>query len=59
MRAAGFTVLLVDTSPRPQEMARQLAAEMGASYLPLPHAGSAAITGAVLANAGPAARRAR
>jgi len=59
MRAAGFTVLLVDTSPRPQEAARQLAAEMGASYLPLPHAGSAAISGAVLSNAGPAQRRAR
>ena len=56
MRAAGFTVLLVDTSPRPQEAARQLAAEMGASYLPLPHAGSAAITGAVLASTGPVAR---
>ena len=53
MRAAGFTVLLVDTSPRPQETARQLASAMGASYLPLPHAGSAAITGAVLAAAGP------
>jgi len=59
MRAAGFTVLLVDTSPRPQEAARQLAAEMGASYLPLPHAGSAAITGAVLASAGPSARATR
>jgi magnesium chelatase subunit D len=59
MRAGGFTVLLVDTSPRPQEMARQLATEMGASYLPLPHAGSAAITGAVLAGAGPAAHAIR
>jgi magnesium chelatase subunit D len=59
MRVAGFTVLLVDTSPRPQEAARQLAAEMGASYLPLPHAGSAAITGAVLASTGPVARATR
>jgi magnesium chelatase subunit D len=59
MRTAGFTVLLVDTSPRPQEAARQLAADMGASYLPLPHAGSAAITGAVLAGAGPSARATR
>jgi len=53
MRLAGFTTLLVDTSPRPQESARHLAAEMGAMYLPLPYAGSAAISEAVLANAGP------
>ena len=53
MRRAGFTALLVDTSPRPQESARRLAAEMGAMYLPLPYAGSAAISQAVLATAGP------
>lgn len=49
MRAARFTTLLVDTSPRPQQLARRIAAEMGAHYLALPHAGSAAISEAVRA----------
>jgi magnesium chelatase subunit D len=35
-RAAGVTAVLVDTAPRPRPFARQLAAEMGARYLPLP-----------------------
>jgi magnesium chelatase subunit D len=35
--AASIPVLLVDTSPRPQPQAQQLAAAMGARYLPLPH----------------------
>ena len=38
-RAAGLRALLIDTSPQPQAAARQLAQEMGASYLPLPYAG--------------------
>lgn len=45
--AAGLRALLIDTSPQPQAAARQLAQEMGASYLPLPYAGSAALTQAV------------
>ena len=46
-RVAGLRALLIDTSPQPQAAARQLAREMGASYLPLPHAGSAALSQAV------------
>ena len=46
-RAVGLRALLIDTSPQPQAAARQLAQEMGASYLPLPHAGSAALSQAV------------
>lgn len=53
MRLEGFAVLLLDTSPQAQEPARQLAAAMGARYLPLPHAGAALLSQAVRA-AGPA-----
>jgi magnesium chelatase subunit D len=37
-RLARVATLLVDTSPRPQPQAAALALEMGARYLPLPHA---------------------
>jgi magnesium chelatase subunit D len=47
MRAAGLTVLLVDTSPQPQPAARAIATEMSASYLPLPYADANAISAAV------------
>ncbi|MFZ5558064.1 MAG: magnesium chelatase subunit D [Pseudomonadota bacterium] len=47
LRAAGFTALLVDTSPRPQAAAQRLAAEMGARYLPLPYADAAGLSLAV------------
>jgi len=47
LRLAGVSTLLVDTSPRPQEAARRLAAEMGATYLALPFADSSTIAGAV------------
>ena len=43
-RAATVTTLLIDTSPKPQPQAGVLALEMGGSYLPLPYAGSAAIS---------------
>ena len=46
-RAVGLSALLIDTSPQPQAAARALAQVMGASYLPLPHAGSAALSQAV------------
>lgn len=49
LRAAGIRSLLVDTSPKPQDLARRIAAEMDATYLPLPHAGSAAVSAAVKA----------
>jgi len=47
----GFSALLLDTSPQPQDSARQLAAAMGARYLPLPHAGAALLSQAVRAAA--------
>lgn len=61
-RAACLRALLIDTSPQPQAAARQLAQEMGASYLPLPYAGAAALSQAVAlatksASAAPAAPR--
>ena len=47
LRATGMTVLLVDTSPRPQPQAQTLASAMGAVYLPLPYAGPVALSEAV------------
>ncbi|CAL8977249.1 Magnesium-chelatase 60 kDa subunit [Rhodoplanes serenus] len=49
LRAAGITALLVDTAPHPRPLARKIAAEMDAMYLPLPYADAAAISGAVKA----------
>jgi len=49
VRAAGFRALLVDTAPKPQETARAIAAEMDATYLPLPYAGAAGVSAAVRA----------
>ena len=49
LRAANIAGVLVDTSPRPQPLAAQFAAEMGAHYLPLPHADAATLSKAVLA----------
>jgi len=46
-RAANLRALLIDTSPQPQAAARQLAQDMGASYLPLPYAGATALSQAV------------
>ncbi|MEO7709357.1 MAG: magnesium chelatase subunit D [Caldimonas sp.] len=47
MHVEGFAALLLDTSPQPQDTARELAAAMGARYLPLPHAGAATLSQAV------------
>ena len=44
----GLNALLIDTSPQPADAARELAAAMGASYIPLPYAGAAGLTQAVL-----------
>ena len=54
LRAQGFAALLLDTSPQPQESARQLAVAMGARYLPLPYAGAATLSQAVRLAAGAA-----
>jgi len=47
LRADGLGALVVDTSPRARPEARELAAELGATYLLLPHAGSVALSQAV------------
>jgi magnesium chelatase subunit D len=47
LRTAGHRVLLVDTSPRPQPGGLMLARELGALYLPLPHADSRGLAAAV------------
>ncbi len=44
LRGAGLSALLVDTSPRPHAPTRTLAAEMGARYVALPFADSAALS---------------
>jgi len=44
---AGAAVLFIDTSPKPQPLAAELAAAMRARYLPLPHAGAAVVSQAV------------
>jgi magnesium chelatase subunit D len=49
LRAAGLAALLVDTSPHPQAAGRDLAAAMGATYLPLPYADAASLSRAVRA----------
>ena len=50
LRAAGITAVLVDTSPRPGPLAGQFAREMGARYLPLPHADATTLSQTVLAS---------
>ncbi|MGJ7506166.1 magnesium chelatase subunit D [Variovorax sp. GT1P44] len=51
MHAAGIATLVLDTSPHPQAAARELAAELGATYLPLPHADAVSMSRAVRAAA--------
>ena len=50
LRAAGITAVLVDTSPRPGASGETIAREMGARYLPLPHADATMLSKAVLAS---------
>jgi magnesium chelatase subunit D len=52
LHAAGIAAVLVDTSPRPGPLAEQFAKEMGARYLPLPHADATMLSRAVLASVG-------
>jgi magnesium chelatase subunit D len=47
LRQAGFRALLVDTAPRPQQLARRLAEGMDARYLPLPYADARSLAAAV------------
>lgn len=53
LRASGCTALLVDTSPRARAEARRIAGEMGAVYLPLPHADAMTVSRAVQASVAP------
>jgi magnesium chelatase subunit D len=50
LRQTGHAALLIDTSPQAQPRARELADGMGATYLPLPYAGAAAVSAAVQAS---------
>ncbi len=55
LQALQPSALLLDTSPRPQALAGQLAVAMGARYLALPHADGATVSRAVrVANGAPA-----
>lgn len=47
LRLGAVPALLVDTAPRPQPFARDLALAMGARYLPLPMADARRLSGAV------------
>ncbi len=47
LRLCGVQALLIDTGPRPQPAAEKIATAMGARYLALPYADSAALSGAV------------
>ena len=49
IRAAGLGAIVVDTAPRAQPLAEQVAAAMGARYLPLPHARSMDLDSAIRA----------
>ena len=49
VRAAGFTALFVDTSPRPNPLSQRIAAAMAARYVPLPYADARALSDAVQA----------
>lgn len=51
-RGLGTAALVVDTSPRPRPHAERLATDMGARYLPLPHAGSRELSDAIQASPG-------
>jgi magnesium chelatase subunit D len=49
LRTRPLASLVVDTAPRPETFVQRLAAEMGALYLPLPHADAARLSRAVQA----------
>jgi magnesium chelatase subunit D len=56
-KGQSLSALLIDTSPQPSEAARLLSVEMGASYVPLPHAGAQGLSQVVSLAASPAAVR--
>ncbi len=44
---AGFASMIIDTSPQPSQAAQQIATQMHARYMPLPHAGAAQVSQAI------------
>jgi len=56
LRAASITTLFLDTSPRAQPAAARLAAEMDATYLPLPYADAASLSSVVKGARAPSRR---
>ncbi len=59
VRLAGVTTLLLDTSAKPHAAAKELAAAMGAVYVPLPYAGATELSQVVRAATALAASSAR
>jgi magnesium chelatase subunit D len=55
-KAAGLSALVIDTSPRSSPQSRRFAAEMDASYLPLPYANAQALSDAVRGQVKPLAK---
>jgi magnesium chelatase subunit D len=47
VKVAGFAVVLLDTGPKPQTQASEIAAQMNARYIPLPHADAGEISSVV------------
>lgn len=47
LRAGGYSSLLIDTAPQPQEAARKIAERMGGRYLALPYADAALLARSV------------
>ena len=48
LRVQGFRAMMIDISATPSDAARQLAGNMGATYLPLPHADASRISRSVI-----------
>lgn len=55
-KAAGLSSLVIDTSPRPSQQSRRFAAELDATYLPLPYANAQALSDAVRGQVKPLAK---
>jgi magnesium chelatase subunit D len=58
LRSGGVAAVVIDTSPTQRPQAQELAQEMGAHYLAMPHANAASVSRAVrgqLADARPGA----
>ncbi len=49
LRTCGVSILLIDTSPKPQPLAERLASDLDALYLPLPYADAQRLSAAVRA----------